>query len=185
MWRRGSRRAGTLVTRFHNALRAHVIGSLKNSLRRPMVQISHHPLFNLEVTVIHLVTTTTQPDAATSAPGREELLALIPSQRISDSIRLRWGSGACDEFLNSLLINDRVGDRQGFAPSVAHAIFALITLNEFTRRRIDSPAKKHAASDENWANETGRWEIIKSREHKEPTQATPVAQYPPHRMTSR
>lgn len=106
------------------------------------------------------------PAATPQAAGMEELLALIPCARITEPIRRYWGKDYCDEFLNSLLINDRVGDRQGFTPEIAGAIFALITLNELTRRRTGQSSEAVTSSAHDWANETGRWTIVKSPEAK-------------------
>lgn len=105
--------------------------------------------------------------AASPAPAPlEELLKKIPYKRIADQVRRFWGKEYCDEYLNSLLINDREGDRQGFSPEISQAIFALITLNELTRRRAGAIAEAVSVGGKDWANETGRWEIVKSPETK-------------------
>jgi hypothetical protein len=115
--------------------------------------------------VIYLVPST--PAAAKPQPANvEELLSIIPYKRITDQIRRYWGKDYCDEYLNSLLINDREGDRQGFSPDISHAIFALITLNELMRRRGGIIAEQETSPNHDWVNETGRWQIVKSPETK-------------------
>ncbi len=116
---------------------------------------------------MYLVPKQAPPPAASPAPSPlEELLKKIPYKRITDQVRQFWGKEYCDEFLNSLLINDREGDRQGFSPEISQAIFALITLNELTRRRAGANVEIIGANGKDWANETGRWEIVKSPETK-------------------
>ena len=104
------------------------------------------------------------PPPRTPASDRERLLAQIPYRRIADQIDLLWASAECDHYLNTLLINDREAHRQGFPPEVSRAIFGLITLNELARRRDGSAAPLDTISGLDWANETGKWKIVKSRE---------------------
>jgi hypothetical protein len=65
-----------------------------------------------------------------SSSQLEKLLAEVGIKRITDQILLHWGTIECDEYLNSLLINDRERQRAGFPPAVSKAIFAIIQLND-------------------------------------------------------
>ncbi|MEQ1516437.1 MAG: hypothetical protein ABL931_08125 [Usitatibacteraceae bacterium] len=132
----------------------------------PITYTSNHAMSYREGVMMYLVPAKPLPAVEPQAATMEELLAQIPYARITDPIRQYWGKAYCDEFLNSLLINDRTGNRQGFSDAIAHAIFALITLNELTRRRKGEIADKTISSDHDWANETGKWKIVKSREAK-------------------
>ena len=66
----------------------------------------------------------------------EKLLAEIPIKRITDQIRLHWGTAEGSLYLNSLLINDRDYQRAGFPPQVSSAIFRLIKLHEHETRPV-------------------------------------------------
>jgi len=57
-------------------------------------------------------------------------LAEIPIKRITDQIRLHWGTAEGSVYLNSLLINDRDYQRAGFPPKVSSALFRLSNLHE-------------------------------------------------------
>jgi hypothetical protein len=158
----------------------HLRIALRNSPHLPVMQLSRQPLLNREATVMYLVPSATTSAVAPQAAGMEELLALIPYARVTDLIRRYWGKDHCDEFLNSLLINDRVGDRQGFSGEIAGAIFALITLSELTRRRTGRVVEAVTSGDHDWANETGRWTIVKTPEaksHQPPIAASRHAPY--------
>jgi hypothetical protein len=115
---------------------------------------------------MYLVPAKSSPVAKPQAASLEDFLGNIPYKRITDQIRRYWGKDYCDEYLNSLLINDRDGDRQGFPPEIAAAIFGLITLNELMRRRAGAVSEAAAIDGNDWANETGKWTIVKSPETK-------------------
>ncbi len=120
---------------------------------------------------MYLVPKPPLPSARTPASDRERLLAQIPYRRIADQIDLLWSSAECDRYLNTLLINDREGNRQGFPAEVSRAIFGLITLNELARREAGTAPALDTISGLDWANETGKWKIVKSRElQKTPAQ---------------
>jgi hypothetical protein len=100
------------------------------------------------------------PQAATM----EELLLQVPHKQIADQIRLKWGTADADEYMNSLLINTRENCRQGFSSEVSRALFTLITLNELARRQTGASAEMDTISGCDWVNETGKWNIVKSRD---------------------
>ena len=134
---------------------------------------------------MYLVPSVPPSAAVPQAASVEELLALIPYARITNLIRRYWSKDYCDEFLNSLLINDRVGDRQGFSPEIAGAIFALITLNELTRRRTGLVSGTVTSSGHDWASETGRWTIVKSPEAKIPQAPIAASRHAPYGKVNR
>jgi hypothetical protein len=96
----------------------------------------------------------------------EELLMQIPHKVIADQIRLKWGTADADEYMNSLLISTREGSRQGFSSEVSRALFTLVTLNELARRQTGANAEIDTISGCDWVNETGKWNIVKSRDRK-------------------
>jgi hypothetical protein len=117
--------------------------------------------------IIQLVPKREPPASGAQHPATmEELLAQITDQSVTDKIRKVWGSACGDAYLNSLLLDDREGHCDRFPPEASHAIFMLITLNEIARRRAGAKPALDAVSGLDWANETGQWKIVKSRELK-------------------
>jgi hypothetical protein len=88
-----------------------------------------------------------------------------PYTHIIAKIRALWGTKTCDQYLNSLLIDDR-GKREGFPPEVSTAIMSLLMANEIFMRRTTGKREIDTLSGHDWANATGRWEIRKSNESK-------------------
>lgn len=88
-----------------------------------------------------------------------------PYGHIVERIRLLWGTRTCDEYLNSLLINDR-GARAGFAPEVSKVLMSLLVANETFMRRTTGIRQVDQVTGHDWASKTGGWTIVKSPDTK-------------------
>lgn len=75
-----------------------------------------------------------------ASPPRPEAFPIVARAfpRIASRIRELWGTPACDQYLDQLLIDDR-GNRQGFPPPVVSALLALSERHhqDFGFRRLD------------------------------------------------